>query len=112
MLEQLSKNLWICNGDSVPFYGLPYSTRMTVIRLANDELFIHSPIKADSELVSQVSKLGKVKFLIPPNKIHHLFLQDWAKIFPDAKVYASPGLRKKRKDINFTVDLKDFSEPE
>lgn len=112
MLKQLSDNIWICDGEAVPFYTLAYTTRMTVIRLANNDLFIHSPIKADSELISQVSKLGNVKFLISPNKIHHLFLQDWAKIFPDAKIYASPGLRDKRKDIDFTADLKDSPEPE
>ncbi|WP_150467655.1 DUF4336 domain-containing protein [Francisella sp. SYW-9] len=112
MLKQLSDNIWICDGEAVPFYTLAYTTRMTVIHLANNDLFIHSPIKVDSELVSQVSKLGNVKFLISPNKIHHLFLQDWAKIFPDAKIYASPGLRDKRKDINFKADLKDSPEPE
>lgn len=112
MLKKLSENIWICNGEAVPFYTLPYTTRMTIIRLANNELFIHSPIKADSELISQVSKLGTVKFLVSPNKIHHLFLQDWAKVFPDAKVYASPGLREKRKDIDFTADLKDSPESE
>ncbi|MED7819833.1 MULTISPECIES: DUF4336 domain-containing protein [unclassified Francisella] len=112
MLKQLSDNLWICDGEAVPFYTLAYTTRMTVIRLANNDLFIHSPIKADSELISQVSELGNVKFLISPNKIHHLFLQDWAKIFPDAKIYASPGLRDKRKDIDFTTDLKDSPESE
>lgn len=108
MLKKLSENIWICDGEAVPFYTLPYTTRMTVIRLANNELFIHSPIKADPELISRVSKLGTVKFLISPNKIHHLFLQYWVDIFPDAKVYASPGLREKRKDI----DLKDSPEHE
>lgn len=112
MLNQLAENIWVVDGGAVPFFGLPYMTRMTIIRLENNDLFIHSPVKADSELISQVSEIGNVRFLISPNKIHHLFLQDWAKIFPDAKIYASPGLRDKRKDINFTADLKDSPEPE
>ncbi|MBY7734187.1 DUF4336 domain-containing protein [Francisella philomiragia] len=112
MLNQLAENIWVVDGGAVPFFGLPYTTRMTIIRLENNDLFIHSPIKADSELISQVSEIGNVKFLISPNKIHHLFLQDWAKIFPDAKIYASPGLRDKRKDIDFKADLKDSPEPE
>lgn len=112
MLRELSENIWISDGDAVPFFTLPYTTRMTVVRLKNGDLFIHSPIKPKSELLQEVSKLGNVKYLISPNKIYHLFLQDWIKLFPDSKIYASPGLRKKRKDIKFTADLKDFPEVE
>ncbi|MEY8766445.1 MULTISPECIES: DUF4336 domain-containing protein [Francisella] len=108
MLNQLAENIWVVDGGAVPFFGLPYTTRMTIIRLENDDLFIHSPIKLNNELMQEVSKLGNIKYLISPNKIHHLFLQDWLELYPNAEVYASPGLREKRKDINFTADLKDF----
>ncbi|MBK2267145.1 DUF4336 domain-containing protein [Francisella philomiragia] len=108
MFNQLAKNIWVVDGGAVPFFGLPYTTRMTIIRLENNDLFIHSPIKPNPELVQEVSKLGNIKYLISPNKIHHLFLQDWLELYPNAEVYASPGLREKRKDINFTADLKDF----
>ncbi|MBK2095872.1 DUF4336 domain-containing protein [Francisella philomiragia] len=108
MLNQLAENIWVVDGGVVPFFGLPYTTRMTIIRLENNDLFIHSPIKPNNELMQEVSKLGNIKYLISPNKIHHLFLQDWLELYPNAEVYASPGLREKRKDINFTADLKDF----
>ncbi|MBK2106149.1 DUF4336 domain-containing protein [Francisella philomiragia] len=108
MLNQLAENIWVVDGGAVPFFGLPYTTRMTIIRLENNDLFIHSPIKPNNELIQEVSKLGNIKYLISPNKIHHLFLQDWIELYPNAEVYASPGLREKRKDINFTADLKDF----
>ncbi|WP_263477948.1 DUF4336 domain-containing protein [Francisella sp. XLW-1] len=62
--------------------------------------------------MQEVSKLGNIKYLISPNKIHHLFLQDWLELYPNAEVYASPDLREKRKDINFKADLKDSPEPE
>ncbi|AJI53514.1 DUF4336 domain-containing protein [Francisella philomiragia] len=108
MLNQLAENIWVVDGGAVPFFGLPYTTRMTIIRLENNDLFIHSPINPNNELIQEVSKLGNIKYLISPNKIHHLFLQDWIELYPNAEVYASPGLREKRKDINFTADLKDF----
>lgn len=108
MLNQLAENIWVVDGGAVPFFGLPYTTRMTIIRLENNDLFIHSPINPNNELIQEVSKLGNIKYLISPNKIHHLFLQDWLELYPNAEVYASPGLREKRKDINFTADLKDF----
>ena len=30
---------------------LPFTTRMTVVRLSNDDLFLHSPIKFDEALL-------------------------------------------------------------
>lgn len=43
-----------------------------------------------------------MKYLISPNKLHHLFLADWTQKFPDAICYAPPGLVKKRPDITFS----------
>ncbi|BFL82164.1 hypothetical protein LFREDSHE_06140 [Shewanella baltica] len=44
-MKQLAENLWIFDGEAVPFFTLPYTTRMTVIRLNNGALWVHSPIK-------------------------------------------------------------------
>ena len=37
---------------------LPFTTRMTVVRLSNGELFLHSPIKFDRGLAEELSKFG------------------------------------------------------
>lgn len=46
-----------------------------------------------------------------PNKLHHLFLADWKSAFPTARLYAPPGLRKKRPDLPFDHDLGDAAAP-
>jgi len=35
---------------------LPFTTRMTVVRLSNDDLLLHSPIKFDEALASELQK--------------------------------------------------------
>jgi hypothetical protein len=105
MLKNISKNIWIIDGDAVPFFGMPYTTRTTIIRLSNGDLWIHSPLKISINLIEQITELGNVKYLIAPNKLHHLFLADWMQKFPDAICYAPPGLSKKRPDITFSKDL-------
>jgi hypothetical protein len=40
-----------------------------------------------------------------------LFLPEWKRDYPAAKVYAEPGLRKKRGDIVFDVDLESAPSP-
>lgn len=107
VIQKVADDIWIADGDEVSWYGMPYTTRTTIVRLENGELWIHSPTKASEALLSEVNSLGAVKHLVSPNKIHHLFLEDWKEIFPDAILYASPGLKDKRPDLKFDEDLKD-----
>jgi hypothetical protein len=106
-LQKIGKEIWVYDGSRVSFYGFPFSTRMTVIRLQNGNLWVHSPEKINADLITELLALGKVKYLISPNKLHHLFLAEWIEQFPDAITYAAPGLCKKRKDINFDNELTD-----
>jgi hypothetical protein len=104
-LNEVDENIWTYEGNTVNFHGFPYSTRMTVIKLRNSHLWIHSPGKLNQVLKEQLSGLGTVKYLIAPNKLHHLFLPEWISEYPDAKCYAAPGLIKKRPDIEFEKEL-------
>lgn len=111
-LKEIDKNIWIYEGSTVNFYGFPYSTRMTIILLNNGNLWIHSPEKLNKNLKEELDNLGKVEYLISPNKLHHLFLSEWISAYPDAKCYAPPGLIEKRRDINFTKELSNTPEKE
>ena len=110
-LDEFGPDIWVGEGPVVPFMGFPYPTRMVVIRLADGGLFVWSPIALSSELKTAVDALGDVRFLVSPNLLHHLFLGEWKTAYPQARLYASPGLRKRRKDLAFDADLGDAPEP-
>jgi len=110
ILQEIDENIWIYNGSTVSWYGMPYTTRMTIIRLHNGTIWIHSPEKINKDLIKEIQKLGEVEYLISPNKIHHLFIQDWIALYPNAKAYSSPGLEEKRKDVSFDIALTDTAE--
>ena len=110
MLEEFAQDIWIAEGPPVDFYGFKYPVRMTVIRLADEKLFVHSPIAPTPELLQQVVALGDVYYIVSPNKLHHLYLGDWGDIFPEAQVFASPGLMNKRPEISFDGELGDVPE--
>jgi hypothetical protein len=80
---------------------------MAVVRLAGGDLWVWSPVGLSDELAAEIQSLGEVRHLVSPNKIHHLFLGEWAARWPAAKIYASPGLAKKRPDLHFTAELDD-----
>ncbi|MGJ4857132.1 DUF4336 domain-containing protein [Labrys sp. La1] len=111
MLEDFGDGIWIANGPTTSVAGFHYPTRMAVIRLSGGGLFVWSPITLSQDLRAQVDKLGEVRYLVPPNSLHHLFLGDWQRAYPKAEVYAPPGLRAKRKDIRFDGDLGEAPMP-
>ena len=110
-LDEFAPGLWVGEGPVVPFYSFPYPTRMVVMRLADGGLFVWSPIALTPDLKAAVDGLGPVRFLVSPNLLHHLFLGEWKAAYPEARLYASPGLRKRRKDLAFDADLGDAPDP-
>jgi hypothetical protein len=107
MLKEFGHEIWTADGPHVSVAGFHYPTRMAVIRLSDGGLFVWSPIQLMDNLRAEVDAVGQVRHIVAPNSLHHLCLPDWKRAYPSAKVYAPPGLRKKRKDIVFDADLGD-----
>jgi len=111
MLEAFGPSIYLADGPAVPFFGFPYPTRMAVVRLSDGALWIWSPIALNPELADAMDALGPVRHIVSPNKIHHLFMAEWSRRWPDARLYASPGLTKKRPDLRFAATLGDDPDP-
>ena len=76
-------------------------SRMTIIKLSNGDLFIHSPCKITDPLKQEIDKIGRVKFIVAPGNFHHLYVADFQQSYPDAETFICPGLERKRPDIKF-----------
>ncbi|KHT61904.1 methanol oxidase, glmU [Photobacterium gaetbulicola] len=100
MKEWSKDRLWY---QDMPFKlnGIPVGARMTVIRLENDKLLIHSPIQLTTALQLELSQLGAIQAIVTPNMNHHLFLSEWWLAYPEAYFFAPPGLQNKRTDLVF-----------
>ena len=94
-LKDVGPDLWIADGGWIRFYGMPFPTRMTVIRLRDGGLWVHSPIADENDLASSVSSLGPVRHLIAPNWIHYAWLPRWQARFSEAMTWGSPGVAKR-----------------
>jgi hypothetical protein len=109
MLNAFGPDIWIADGPNISVAGFHYPSRMVIIKLSNEDLFILSPIQLSEDIRAELHAMGQVQHVVAPNSLHHLFLAEWRQAYPKAKFYAPPGLRKKRKDITFDGDL--TSEP-
>ncbi len=110
VLQAIADNLWLAEGPNVVFFGFPYSTRMVVARLP-EGLWVWSPIALSDDLRTEVDALGPVRWLVSPNKIHHLFLGDWHRAYPDSKLCGLPQIVHKRDDLTFEIHLDDAPPP-
>ncbi len=108
ILRLFAPQLWIAEGPVRAFVGgFAYPTRMAAIKLTEGGLFIWSPVALTPALKREIDALGPVRCLISPNFLHHLFLAEWKAAYPLARMFASPGLRRRRKDLAFDDDLHD-----
>lgn len=107
MLHEFAASLFVADGPTVSFFGFAYPTRMALVRLHDGRLWAWSPIPLDSELAAEVEALGPVAHIVSPNKLHHLFLEQWASRWPDARLHAPPGLASKKPELRFDAQLRD-----
>ena len=109
-LRSLAPNLWVADRH---FRNGPVDVgvRMTIIRLRDGGLFLHSPVPLQRELRVELDALGEVRAVVAPNRHHHLFAADYPAGYPNARLYAAPGLSLKRPDLKFAEELGDTAPP-
>jgi hypothetical protein len=111
-LQVFGPEIWIADGPDTEVIGFRYPTRMVVIRLTGGGLFVWSPVALSASLQAEVAALGQVRHLVAPNSLHHLFLDDWRRAYPQARLHAAPGLRERRGDLEIDDELGDVTPPD
>ena len=87
------------------FSGVKLRARCTVIRLEDGSLLLHSPAPLTPQLADELRALGPVRWLMVPNRFHHLATPAAAKFYPDAKVVGPSSVLEKNKSLKLDVDI-------
>src|SRR2546430_2603580 len=112
MLRALaSDQLWIADMPAKRL-GFEFGARMTVLRLSDGSLFVHSPVALGAELKRELNALGPVRFVVSPARFHFMLVAEFAAAYPDARIYAVPGSQRRLKGISLSGVLGDNPEPE
>jgi hypothetical protein len=98
LLVTFGEGIWLAI-TPVRFLGLRLTTTTVVLRLADGGLLVWSPSALTPDRRAQIEALGPVTHLYAPNLFHHRWLGEWIAAFPDARVHAPRGMRKKRPDL-------------
>ncbi len=103
--RELAPDLWVVDHALKLAAGVALGTRSTIVRLRAGGLWVHAPGPLTPELVEAVRGMGEVTTLVAPNLWHHLFLEDWRAQWPEARVYATPGLAEKQPNLHIDEEL-------
>src|SRR5262249_58999931 len=74
-LRALDRDIWVADRPLKLAVG-DIGARMTVIRLADGGLFLHSPVPLDAATKRALDELGPVRVVVAPSKVHHLFASE------------------------------------
>ena len=85
---------------------IPIPVRMTVLRLGNGQLVLHSPVPISHELREELDSLGPVGFIVVP-QAHGKFAAQASHGFPGAQLMAAPRPPWRRKSLSFHASLAD-----
>ncbi len=110
-LIPLGRDIWMADGPAISFCGVPFPTRMTVIRLTNGDLFLHSPVAHSAGLQARLEALGPIRHLVSPNRIHYAHIGAWQRAVSGTVSWAAPGTRDRARSrgisVRFDRDLPD-----
>lgn len=99
-MRELAPNLWE-HRSCCRYKTFWLFRRMTVVRLGDGGLWLHSPSALDEALQAELADLGPVRYVVAPNTHHHAHLADYRRVYPEAQHFAAPGLPAKRPDLEF-----------
>lgn len=100
-LTEFSKDqIWTGNYP-VDLPTCPINARMSVIRLTDGRLMLHSPGDIDDATAAAIAKLGQVGHIVAPGSLHHLHVAAAQRRFPNAQTYICPGIEHKLPDLRF-----------
>jgi hypothetical protein len=113
--KPFAPEVWIVDSGPISAMGLKLPVRMTVIRLQDQTLLLHSLTHYTPELGRALEALGTVRHLIAPTVAHWKFLKDWQNAYPEATSWAVPALRGRaqvrKSGVRIDVDLGESAPP-
>lgn len=108
-LEQyIPGKIWLCSYP-VRYFGTALDARMTVIRLRDGRLMLHSPCEIDSAMKEGLDALGTVSFIVAPGNFHYLHVPSAQAAFPRAQTFICPGIEYKCPRLRFDFLLGDIA---
>jgi hypothetical protein len=95
-IDEVSENIWCVEGDAP---GIPLKRVMTLARLTDGTVAVHSAIALEDDLMQKIEAWGRPAHLLVPNGYHRLDAKIYAQRYPELKVYCPSGSRSRVAEV-------------
>lgn len=95
-LAEVLPGVWTVTGTNP---SMPLKRNMTVGRLADGRLFLHSVVALDDAGMAKLESLGDIALLVVPSAGHRMDIARYKKRYPNAKVLAPAAARAKVEEL-------------
>jgi len=87
--------------------------RMAIIQLPSSsdnknnkpDLWVQSPIGLDEPTLAALNQLGAVRYVVAPNYEHLKYSPTWNRAFPQAEMWACPGLMERMTNVQWQGEI-------
>jgi hypothetical protein len=109
-LQPFTESVWTA-ATPVRFAGIWFPHVMSVIRLSNDQLLLHSPCRPSQPLLRAIGNLGQVTHVVAPNWFHDLYLAEYRTLYPSASFWGPAVLRRRLGEKFIVGELNETTRP-
>jgi len=104
VVREVTPEIWTFSKPFTRFGFLPWGGRSTAIKVSTGNVWVLASTPLTEETKTTIDKLGTVNWLIGPDSVHYLYLDEYKKAYPEAKVIGVKDLAEKVKAKGLQLD--------
>jgi hypothetical protein len=98
--------IWVTERP-VWYGGVRLRSKTTVVRLADGALWVHSPCPPTDSVCAALDALGEVRWIVVPNRFHHLQTPAIAARYPNARVVGPKSAQQRNRQLRLAMGTDD-----
>jgi hypothetical protein len=99
-------SIWVTERP-VWFGGVRLRSKTTVVRLSDGALWVHSPCPPTDSVCAALDALGEVRWIVVPNRFHHLETPATAARYPNARVVGPKSAQLRNPQLRLAMGTDD-----
>ncbi|KIY74114.1 hypothetical protein CYLTODRAFT_416374 [Cylindrobasidium torrendii FP15055 ss-10] len=104
VIREVTTGVWTFSKPFARFGLIPFGGRSTAVKLSTGGVWVVASTPLSKETKETLDKLGPVQWIVSPDAVHHLFLDEFKTAYPEAKVIATADAIKRHGNPSLKVD--------
>lgn len=99
VIRQVTQGVWTFSTPFARYGFVPVGGRSTAVTLNSGDVWLVASTPLNQETKGKLDEIGPVKYIVAPDAEHSLYIADYHKAYPSAKVIGVEALIQKKQGI-------------